>query len=65
MFQRLMEAGLIIAAGVVLFGRGRLFGTVRDVKKSGRILKSEMQASADDVDLPEPKVVRGRVVDRD
>jgi Sec-independent protein translocase protein TatA len=61
-FSRLLEAALIIGAGFALFGRKRLPDSVRNVRKSARILKSEMQASADNVDLPEAKVIRGQVV---
>jgi Sec-independent protein translocase protein TatA len=63
--MRLIEIGLIVLAGVALFGRNRLPDSVRNVKKSARVLKSEMQAAADDVDLPESKVIHGQVVDTD
>ncbi len=63
--MRLIEVGIIVLAAVALFGRNRLPDSVRHVKKSARIMKSELQAAADDVDLPEPKVVRGQVVDSD
>ena len=36
---------------------------MRNVRKSARIVKSEMQAAADDVELPEPKVIPGQIVD--
>jgi Sec-independent protein translocase protein TatA len=60
--MRLFEVGIIVLAAVALFGRNRLPDSVRNVKKSARIVKSEMQAAADDVELPEPKIVRGQVV---
>ncbi|MBW8806379.1 MAG: hypothetical protein JF587_21385 [Catenulisporales bacterium] len=63
MFPRLIEIGLIVLAGWALFSRGRLPQTVRSVRKSARILKSEAQAAADDVPLPEPQVIPGQIVD--
>jgi Sec-independent protein translocase protein TatA len=62
-FQRLIEIGLIVLVGWALFSRGRLPASVRNVRKSARIMKSEMQAAADDVELPEPKVIPGQIVD--
>jgi Sec-independent protein translocase protein TatA len=62
-FPRLIEIGLIVLAGWALFSRGRLPDSVRNVRKSARIMKSEMQAAADDVELPEPKVIPGQIVD--
>jgi Sec-independent protein translocase protein TatA len=61
--QRLIEIGLIVLVGWALFSRGRLPDSVRNVRKSARIMKSEMQAAADDVELPEPKVIPGQIVD--
>ncbi|GAA1956340.1 hypothetical protein [Catenulispora subtropica] len=63
MFQRLIEIGLIVLVGWALFSKGRLPDSVRNVRKSARIMKSEMQAAADDVELPEPKVVPGQIID--
>lgn len=63
MFMRLIEVGLIVLAGWALFGRNRLTDSVRSVRKSARIIKSEMQAAADDVPLPEDKVIPGTIVD--
>ena len=63
MFMRLIEIGLIVLAGWALFGRNRLPDSVRNVRKSARIMKSEMQAAADDVELPEAKVIPGTIVD--
>ena len=62
MFMRLFEVGILVVLGVAVFGRNRLPDSVRNVKKSARIVKSEMQAAADDVPMPEPKVVQGHVV---
>jgi Sec-independent protein translocase protein TatA len=62
-FQRLIEIGLIVLVGWALFSKGRLPESVRNVRKSARIVKSEMQAAADDVELPEPKVIPGQIVD--
>ncbi|MFL6111770.1 MAG: translocase [Catenulispora sp.] len=63
MFQRLIEIGLIVLVGWALFSRGRLPSSVRSVRKSARILKSEIHAAADDVPLPEPQVIPGQIVD--
>ena len=65
MFMKLIEIGLIVLAGWALFGRNRLPDSIRNVRKSARIVKSEMQAAADDVELPEPKLIKGQVVDTD
>jgi Sec-independent protein translocase protein TatA len=62
MFMRLFEVGILVVLGVAVFGRNRLPDSVRNVKKSARIMKSEVQAAADDVDLPEAKVIPGHVV---
>jgi len=62
-FMRLIEIGLIVLAAWALFGRNRLPDSVRNVRKSARIMKSEMQAAADDVELPEAKVIPGTLVD--
>jgi len=61
--MRLIEIGLIVLAGWALFGRNRLPDSVRTIRKSARIMKAEMQAAADDVELPEPKVIPGSIVD--
>jgi Sec-independent protein translocase protein TatA len=61
--MRLIEIGLIVLAAWALFGRNRLPDSVRNVRKSARIVKSEMQAAADDVELPEAKVISGTIVD--
>jgi Sec-independent protein translocase protein TatA len=61
--MRLIEIGLIVVAGWALFGRNRLPDSVRNIRKSARIMKSEMQAAADDVELPEAKVIPGSTVD--
>jgi len=61
--MRLIEIGLIVLAGWALFGRNRLTDSVRSVRNSARIIKSEMQAAADDVALPEEKVIPGTIVD--
>ena len=61
--MRLIEIGLIVLAGWALFGRNRLPDSMRNIRKSARIMKSEMQASADDVELPEAKVIPGSIVD--
>ena len=63
MFERLIEVGLIVLLGWALFSRGRLPGAVRSVRKSAQIVKSEVQAAADNVEMPEPKVVPGQIVD--
>lgn len=63
MFMRLIEIGLLVVAAWALFGRNRLTQSVRSVRKSARIMKSEMQAAADDVELPEAKVIPGTIVD--
>ena len=63
MFQRLIEIGLIALVAWALFARNRLPETVRNLRKSARVMKSEMQASADNVQLPEPKVITGQIVD--
>ena len=63
MFERLIEIGLIVLLGWALFSRGRLPDSVRNVRKSARIMKSEMQAAADNVEMPEPKVIPGQIVD--
>jgi Sec-independent protein translocase protein TatA len=65
MFMRLFEVGILVVLAVAVFGRNRLPESIRSAKKSARIMKSEMQAAADDVDLPEPKVIQGRVVPTD
>jgi Sec-independent protein translocase protein TatA len=62
-FERLIEIGLIVLVAWALFGRNRLPDSVRNVRKSARIMKSEMQAAADDVELPEAKVIPGSIVD--
>jgi len=61
--MRLIEIGLIVLAGWALFGRNRLPDSMRNIRKSARIMKSEMQAAADDVELPEAKVIPGSIVD--
>ncbi|WP_194921398.1 translocase [Catenulispora rubra] len=63
MFMRLIEIGLIVVAAWALFGRHRLPDSVRSIRKSARIMKSEMQAAADDVELPEAKVIPGTIVE--
>jgi Sec-independent protein translocase protein TatA len=63
--MRLFEVGLLVAVAVALFGRNRLPDSVRSIKKSANIVKSEMQAAADDVPMPEPKVIHGQVVSGD
>jgi len=62
-FMRLIEIGLIVVAAWALFGRKRLPDSVRNIRKSAQIMKSEMQAAADDVELPEAKVIPGSIVD--
>jgi Sec-independent protein translocase protein TatA len=62
-FERLIEIGLIVLLGWALFSRGRLPDSVRNVRKSARIMKSEMQAAADNVEMPEAKVIPGQIVD--
>lgn len=63
--MRLFEVGILVVLAVAVFGRNRLPDSVRSVKKSARIMKSELQAAADDVELPEPKVIPGTVVSGD
>jgi Sec-independent protein translocase protein TatA len=63
-FGRLIDIAVLVALGVAVFGRNRLVDSVRSVRKSTAIVKSEMRAAADDVPLPESKVIRGQVVDR-
>lgn len=63
MFERLIEIGLIVLLAWALFSRGRLPDSVRNVRKSARIMKSEMQAAADNVEMPESKVIPGQIVD--
>ena len=63
MFQRLIEIGLIALVAWALFARNRLPETVRNVRKSARVMKSEMQAAADNVEMPESKVITGEIVD--
>jgi Sec-independent protein translocase protein TatA len=48
---------LIIVVGLVLYGWRRLPGSMRDLGKARRILKSEAQALRDDVPPPKRRVV--------
>lgn len=64
MFGRLIDIAVLVALGVAVFGRNRLVDSVRSVRKSTAIVKSELHAAADDVPLPDSKVIRGQVVDR-
>ena len=64
MISRLLDVAVLGALMFVLLRGNRLAESVRHLRKSSRIMKSEMQAAADDVDLPEPKVIKGQVVDR-
>lgn len=64
MFGRLIDIAVLVALGVAVFGRNRLVDSVRNLRKSTAIVKSEMRAAADDVPLPESKVIQGQVVDR-
>lgn len=65
MADYLIDAAVIGLLLFALFRGNRLIESVRSVRKSARILKSEVRAAADNVDVPEPKVVKGQVLDRD
>jgi hypothetical protein len=65
MADYLIDAVVIGLLLFALFRGNRLVESVRSVRKSARILKSEMRAAADNVDVPEPKVIKGQVLDRD
>lgn len=62
MFDRAESLVLIIVAGLVLFGWRRLPGAMRDIGRSRRILRSEVQALRDDVPLPPKRTIEGEVV---
>ena len=53
---------LIVVLGLLLFGWRRLPGAMRDLGRSRRILRSEVQALRDDVPLPPKRTVEGEVV---
>lgn len=55
---------LIVVLGLLLFGWRRLPGAMRDLGRSHRILRSEVQALRDDVPLPPRRTVEGEVVPR-
>jgi hypothetical protein len=62
MFGRLIDIAVLVALGFAVFRGNRLVDSVRNVRKSSAIMKSEMRSAADDVPLPESKVIRGQVV---
>lgn len=62
MFDRAESLVLIIVAGLLLFGWRRVPGAMRDLGRSRRILRSEVQALRDDVPLPPKRTVEGEVV---
>jgi hypothetical protein len=59
---RLIDIAVLAALAYAVFRGGRLLDSVRNVRKSSAIMKSELRAAADDVPLPESKVVSGQVV---
>ena len=59
---RLIDIAVLVALGVAVFRGNRLVDSVRNVRKSSAIMKSEFQAAADDVPLPESKLISGQVV---
>lgn len=59
---RLIDVAVLVALGVAVFRGNRLVDSVRNVRKSSAIVKSEFQAAADDVPLPESKLISGQVV---
>jgi len=48
---------LLVAIGLVLFGWKRLPGAMRDLGRTRRILKAEVQALRDDVPPPEKRTI--------
>lgn len=62
MLERLIDVAVLVALGVVVFRGNRLVDSVRNVRKSTAIMKSEIRAASDDVPMPESKVIRGQVV---
>lgn len=62
MFDRAESLVLIVVAGLLLFGWRRVPGAVRDLGRSRRILRSEVQALRDDVPLPPKRTIDGEVV---
>ncbi len=63
MLLRTESLFLIIVVGLLLFGWKRLPGSMRDLGRARRILKSEAQALRDDVPLPKRRVVEARPED--
>ena len=63
MLLRTESLFLIIVAGLLLYGWKRLPGSMRDLGRARRILKSEAQALRDDVPLPKRRVVEARPED--
>jgi Sec-independent protein translocase protein TatA len=57
MLLRTESLFLIVVVGLLLFGWRRLPGSMRDLGRARRILKSEAQALRDDVPLPKRRVV--------
>ena len=57
MFARAESFTLIVIIGMVAFGYKRIPETLRNLRKSRQILKSEAQALRDDVPLPPKRVV--------
>ena len=57
MFGRAESFTLIILIGMVAFGYKRIPETLRNIRKSRQILKSETQALRDDVPLPKNRVI--------
>ncbi|HEY3871418.1 MAG TPA: twin-arginine translocase TatA/TatE family subunit [Actinocrinis sp.] len=62
MFVRAESLLLIVVAGLLLFGWRRVPGAMRDLGRSRRILRSEVQALRDDVPLPPKRTIDGEVV---
>ena len=62
---RLIDIAVLVALGVAVFRGNRLLDSFRNVRKSTAIMKSELHAAADDVPLPESKVISGQVVAAD
>jgi Sec-independent protein translocase protein TatA len=48
---------LVVVIGTILFGWKRLPGAMRDLGRSRRILKAEVQALRDDVPLPPKRTI--------
>jgi Sec-independent protein translocase protein TatA len=58
---------LLVVLGSLVFGYKRIPGAMRDLGKTRRILKAEVQALRDDVPPPPPRVIvaePGDVVER-